>query len=62
MARVNYDLEVFCSGCEQKYLKDTVEFRPTYGYKCPKCGIKCRYKSRDTGQTYQERLMRLEEE
>ena len=52
MARVNYDLEVFCSGCEKKYLKDMVELRYGYGYKCPTCGIKCRTKSKCAGQKY----------
>ena len=56
MSRVNYDLEVFCSGCEQKYLKETVEFKYGYGYKCPDCGIKCRYKARDAGQTYVSKI------
>ena len=52
MARVDYNKEVFCSGCERKYLKETVELRYGYGYKCPVCGIKCRYVARDANQKY----------
>ena len=52
MARVDYANEVYCSGCEEKYLKDQVELRYGYGYKCPKCGIKCRTKAKESGQKY----------
>ena len=52
MARVDYDKEVFCSGCEEKHLKENVQLVYGYGYKCPKCGIKCRTKAKDAGQKY----------
>ena len=52
MARVNYDFEVFCSGCEEKHLRENVKLVYGYGYKCPTCGIKCRTKAKDANQKY----------
>ena len=42
--RIQYDTHVFCSRCEIQYLRATTKLIPNWGYKCEKCGNKCRVK------------------
>ena len=50
--RINYDTHVLCSRCELTHLRSETKLIPNWGYKCPKCGNKCRVKPKYTVKNY----------
>ena len=43
--RVDYNQELYCSHCEDKFPIEDCKLIPKYGYRCPECGRKCRKKA-----------------